>query len=127
MFCPHFKRAFALISRPKLSLVARNTTRSLKMMNGTQSANGEVSPQQTECEMKKLPKTQSKGRLVKLDGSQLENQATLASDALNAGEIIALPTDTIYGVCAHAQNIDAVNKLYAVKGRDERKPIAIRY
>ena len=39
--------------------------------------------------------------------------------------MIALPTDTIYGVAALAQSTEAVNKLYEIKKRHEEKPVAI--
>ncbi|XP_044764943.1 yrdC domain-containing protein, mitochondrial [Coccinella septempunctata] len=44
---------------------------------------------------------------------------------LKSGGIIALPTDTIYGIACDATNIGAINKLYSVKCRDENKPLAI--
>ena len=46
-------------------------------------------------------------------------------NALVAGNIIALPTDTIYGIAALAQSTSAVDKLYQIKRREREKPIAI--
>lgn len=46
-------------------------------------------------------------------------------EALRSGGIIALPTDTIYGVASLAQNQKAVNKIYNIKRRVESKPLAI--
>ena len=40
-----------------------------------------------------------------------------AVDALRQGEVIAFPTDTVYGAGAHAFLPQAVARLYAVKGR----------
>ena len=40
-----------------------------------------------------------------------------AIDALRQGEVIAFPTDTVYGIGAHAFLPQAVARLYAVKGR----------
>eukprot|EP00730_Choanoeca_flexa_P016038 TRINITY_DN7498_c0_g1_i4.p1 TRINITY_DN7498_c0_g1~~TRINITY_DN7498_c0_g1_i4.p1 ORF type:complete len:310 (+),score=53.18 TRINITY_DN7498_c0_g1_i4:98-931(+) len=45
--------------------------------------------------------------------------------ALQNDQVIAIPTDTIYGVAARAQSKIAIAKIYAIKGRDERKPVAI--
>eukprot|EP00045_Choanoeca_perplexa_P004660 m.39692 g.39692 ORF g.39692 m.39692 type:complete len:304 (+) comp12692_c0_seq2:90-1001(+) len=45
--------------------------------------------------------------------------------ALLDDQVIAIPTDTIYGVAARAQSKSAIAKIYAIKGRDERKPVAI--
>lgn len=48
-----------------------------------------------------------------------------AGMVLTRGGIIALPTDTIYGVASLAQSSDGVSKLYELKQRDAKKPIAI--
>ena len=45
--------------------------------------------------------------------------------ALLDDQVIAIPTDTIYGVAARAQSKAAIAKIYAIKGRDESKPVAI--
>ena len=39
--------------------------------------------------------------------------------------IIVLPTDTLYGICASPFSKKAVEKIYAIKGRDENKPFII--
>lgn len=44
---------------------------------------------------------------------------------LQDGEIIAVPTDTVYGLTTLAQNSKCVEKLYELKERDRDKPIAI--
>lgn len=60
------------------------------------------------------------------NGSSLNSKAVeLAANLLKNGQVIALPTDTLYGLAAMAQNQDAVDKLYIVKGRSATKPIAI--
>ncbi|XP_055328898.1 threonylcarbamoyl-AMP synthase-like [Paramacrobiotus metropolitanus] len=48
-----------------------------------------------------------------------------AVNALQKGKLIAVPTDTIYGIAGLAQNSCAVSQIYKVKGRDPSKPIAI--
>ncbi|XP_019367640.1 PREDICTED: yrdC domain-containing protein, mitochondrial, partial [Gavialis gangeticus] len=45
--------------------------------------------------------------------------------ALQAGGLVALPTDTIYGVACLAQDSRAVRAVYSLKGRDGSKPLAI--
>jgi len=47
------------------------------------------------------------------------------NNALLRSGIVLLPTETVYGLAANAQDHGAVKKLYAVKGRDFNKPIAI--
>jgi tRNA threonylcarbamoyl adenosine modification protein (Sua5/YciO/YrdC/YwlC family) len=49
----------------------------------------------------------------------------LASDLLRTGQVIALPTDTIYGLACSANDPEAIKKLYEIKGRNEEKPVAI--
>jgi tRNA threonylcarbamoyl adenosine modification protein (Sua5/YciO/YrdC/YwlC family) len=45
--------------------------------------------------------------------------------AVRRGEVIGLPTDTVYGVGADPFSEDAVARLFSVKGRPEIKPIPI--
>lgn len=52
-------------------------------------------------------------------------QITAAVDCLKLGGIIAIPTDTVYGIGADPFNNDAVQKLYTIKGRPEEKPIPL--
>jgi L-threonylcarbamoyladenylate synthase len=48
-----------------------------------------------------------------------------AVDALRAGELVAFPTETVYGLGADAANIDAVHRLFAVKGRPADHPVIV--
>ena len=48
-----------------------------------------------------------------------------AAQLVLEGEVIALPTDTVYGVAVAAQNKQAVKQLYKIKERDQKKPVAI--
>ncbi|CAM4705058.1 unnamed protein product [Leuciscus chuanchicus] len=47
------------------------------------------------------------------------------SAALRSGQVVALPTDTIYGLACVAQNSSAVRRVYDIKGRNGDKPLAI--
>jgi tRNA threonylcarbamoyl adenosine modification protein (Sua5/YciO/YrdC/YwlC family) len=47
-----------------------------------------------------------------------------AVDALLAGEVIAYPTDTVYGLGCDITNKKAVDRLYAIKGMDRSRPLA---
>lgn len=51
--------------------------------------------------------------------------AKRAAELLRAGEIVALPTETVYGLAANAWNADAVAKIYEAKGRPAHNPIII--
>ncbi|CAM8958565.1 unnamed protein product [Rhodiola kirilowii] len=54
-----------------------------------------------------------------------EDYADEAVEAVKAGKVIAVPTDTLYGLACDACSLDAVNKVYEIKGRAQSKPIAI--
>ncbi len=47
-----------------------------------------------------------------------------AVDALSAGEVIAYPTDTVYGLGCDLFNKRAVEKLYRIKGMDKGQKLA---
>jgi L-threonylcarbamoyladenylate synthase len=49
----------------------------------------------------------------------------VAVAALRAGEVVVLPTDTVYGLAASAESITGVRRLYALKGRAEGQPTAL--
>ncbi|XP_069109623.1 threonylcarbamoyl-AMP synthase-like, partial [Argopecten irradians] len=55
----------------------------------------------------------------------LQYVVSLATQSLKSGNIIAVPTDTIYGVAGLAQRNDATSRIYQLKNRDLKKPIAI--
>ena len=48
-----------------------------------------------------------------------------AAELLQSGEAVAFPTDTVYGLGAHALDADAVQKIYEAKGRPSDKPLII--
>ncbi|XP_067014494.1 threonylcarbamoyl-AMP synthase [Anabrus simplex] len=48
-----------------------------------------------------------------------------ACQKLRAGSVIAVPTDTIYGLAALVQDTSAIELLYSIKGRDPNKPVSI--
>jgi L-threonylcarbamoyladenylate synthase len=48
-----------------------------------------------------------------------------AVEVLGAGGVVALPTDTVYGVAASVASPSAVVRLFALKARDTAKPVAV--
>ena len=48
-----------------------------------------------------------------------------AARAIKRGELVGVPTDTVYGLAADPYDEAALDKLYALKGREARKPIAL--
>ncbi len=47
------------------------------------------------------------------------------NEILKNGGVIAFVTDTVWGVGCLPDNIDAVNKIYELKGRDRSKPLIL--
>ena len=45
--------------------------------------------------------------------------------ALRRGTVVVIPTDTVYGLAARADDADAMARLFALKGRDADKSIAV--
>ena len=54
-----------------------------------------------------------------------QNDLSLAVDAIEKDEIIGLPTETVYGLAVNPYSSSAVEKLFALKGRDETKPVSL--
>lgn len=50
----------------------------------------------------------------------------LAGDAIRRGELVAFPTETVYGIAADAFNPEAVSRVYEVKGRPSGKPLPVQ-
>jgi L-threonylcarbamoyladenylate synthase len=46
-------------------------------------------------------------------------------ELLRAGEVVALPTETVYGLAANALDEKAVAKIFAIKGRPAHNPIIV--
>lgn len=60
---------------------------------------------------------------ILLSAENIAASAARAAEVLRAGGVILYPTDTLYGLGADALSDDAVTKIYAIKGREEGKPI----
>ncbi len=48
-----------------------------------------------------------------------------AAELLRDGQLVALPTETVYGLAANALDAAAVARIYEVKGRPEHNPIIV--
>jgi tRNA threonylcarbamoyl adenosine modification protein (Sua5/YciO/YrdC/YwlC family) len=48
-----------------------------------------------------------------------------AADALRAGEVVLLPTDTVYGIAVRAELPGATARLFSLKDRSEIQPVAV--
>jgi tRNA threonylcarbamoyl adenosine modification protein (Sua5/YciO/YrdC/YwlC family) len=56
------------------------------------------------------------------DAAQLESGLAAATTAIRAGELVVLPTDTVYGLAADAFDAAAVRRLLDAKGRGREMP-----
>lgn len=77
----------------------------------------------------KQPTPDEKAHVTVLDvhtgGAASEDAISRAVAVLDGGGIVAVPTDTIYGLAASIHRSDALARLYTVKGRPEEKPLPI--
>lgn len=48
-----------------------------------------------------------------------------AADLLNSNQVVAIPTETVYGLAAKATSNDAVAKIYALKNRPSFNPLIV--
>lgn len=53
------------------------------------------------------------------------NAIQLTVDCLSGGGIIALPTDTVYGIAASLAHPEALDRIYVIKGRPDRMPLPV--
>lgn len=49
----------------------------------------------------------------------------IALECLQDGGVVAIPTDTLYGLAADALNADAVERVYQIKGRPANLPLPV--
>ena len=62
--------------------------------------------------------------IVDKDGNNTKSYAQ-AVEMLKSGEVVAFPTETVYGLGAVATNDDAVKKIYVAKGRPSDNPLIV--
>ena len=48
-----------------------------------------------------------------------------AADLIRAGELVAVPTETVYGLAGNGLDVKAVEQIYEVKGRPTIKPLSL--
>jgi L-threonylcarbamoyladenylate synthase len=57
--------------------------------------------------------------------SLLDEAVERAAGLLRAGQVVAIPTETVYGLAANAFDPTAVRRVFEVKGRSERNPLIV--
>lgn len=66
----------------------------------------------------------SEASVIRVDARRPARQAVeRAARALRQGELVILPTDTVYGLAADPARPDALERIYAAKARDRGKPV----
>jgi L-threonylcarbamoyladenylate synthase len=59
-------------------------------------------------------------------GEDVDRAAVAAAvEVLRAGGLVAVPTETVYGLAADATSVDALHRLYATKGRPADHPVIV--
>jgi L-threonylcarbamoyladenylate synthase len=56
---------------------------------------------------------------------ELQTQIDAAADILRHGGIVAIPTETVYGLAADACNPAAVKRIFEIKGRPANHPLIV--
>jgi L-threonylcarbamoyladenylate synthase len=59
--------------------------------------------------------------IIHPSAAQIDEAAAL----LDAGELVAFPTETVYGLGGDAENPDAIARIYAAKGRPANHPVIV--
>jgi L-threonylcarbamoyladenylate synthase len=55
----------------------------------------------------------------------MPNSIQRAVEVLKAGGLVAMPTETVYGLAADANNVSAINKIFSSKGRPSGHPLIV--
>lgn len=64
-------------------------------------------------------------KIIKIDSNNPDlSLIDEACKILSNGELVILPTETVYGIACDPENSYAVKKLQEIKGRDKNKPIS---
>jgi len=65
-------------------------------------------------------------KYIKLDPQKIrQTELKLITDSLLSGQIVFLPSDTVYGLSVRADESRVIKKLRRFKGRDDDKPLLI--
>lgn len=64
-------------------------------------------------------------KYINIEDGYTKKDIKEVAESINRGEVVILPTDTVYGIVANALNEKAVSKIYEIKKRDKKKPMNI--
>ena len=66
-----------------------------------------------------------KTKVITVDKNNIKDVANEAAELLRNGEVVAIPTETVYGLAAQIYSDDAVKNIFNVKGRPQDNPIIV--
>ena len=52
---------------------------------------------------------------------------TKASKLIKSGKVIAIPSETVYGLAGNAYRNDTIKKIYSLKKRPKNNPLIVHY
>lgn len=65
-------------------------------------------------------------KIIKIDQDNLDHKLMQeAGDLIAAGELVAFPTETVYGLGGDALDPEASKKIYSAKGRPSDNPLIV--
>jgi L-threonylcarbamoyladenylate synthase len=85
------------------------------------SKNSKLANRSQFCYNGPVPET----RIIQADDDDMKDAVSEACALLRAGKIVALPTETVYGLGADAFNPEAVAKVFAAKERPSFDPLIV--
>lgn len=62
---------------------------------------------------------------TKILNADNQNDILEAVSMIKNGQVVAVPTETVYGLAADARNIDAVKKIFTIKNRPANHPLIV--
>ena len=57
--------------------------------------------------------------------AEIGKDITKAKRLLEAGEVVAIPTETVYGLAGNALNVRAITTIFSVKNRPHFDPLIV--
>jgi L-threonylcarbamoyladenylate synthase len=98
-------------------LVGMMPNSTLLVVNEFQIANANLKPTQWNRNQMEILATDTR--------EKFDAAVKRAVELLRAGEVVALPTETVYGLAANALNAEAVQRIFQIKGRPPHNPIIV--
>jgi len=62
---------------------------------------------------------------TKILNAKIKQDLLSAVSLIKAGQLVAVPTETVYGLAADAKNVDAVKKIFIAKNRPSNHPLIV--